>query len=504
MTREATGELDGQWWAAPADESRRRTLPDPGAPMDGWVAVDVPAQWADQPQLVDVRGEVLHRVEFELPAAGTTDRTWLVLDGVAGTADVWMDGELLGDTDAPYLQHAFEITDVLALHERRLVALDVSCPPPKESSRRDLLGSLTARDGGAPGGVWRPVRTELTGPVRLGDLQVRCTSASHQRGEFRLRASLDTLLPRTVTVRTTVTGPHGTTTDERAVPLAAGLNRQEWSVPVVDLVRWWPHSLGTPSTVEVRTEVVLADEDPERGDDTVSDVVTRRSGLRNVVREPGGWRVNGELLFLQGVTLRDRGPGAPGLEERLRQVVAVGADLVRVVGRPPSPALLDLADELGLLVWADLPVVGHQHRSTVPRAVRQARRLVASTSHHPSVAVWCCHDRRVLGRDLLVGDRALAGAVTTADPDVPVLLRAPAPTTELPQARGRWPWSRPAPLVVAPDDAGADELARLVGAARAAAHDTAAGVLAPEPLDAAGWDALGEVFARGRRAARHA
>ena len=85
------------------------------------------------------------------------------------------------------------------------------------------------------------------------------------------------LLPRTVTVRTTVTGPDGSTTDERTVPLAAGLNRQEWTVPVVDPARWWPHSLGSPTTVEVRTEVVLADDDPERTDDLVSHRVVRRT-----------------------------------------------------------------------------------------------------------------------------------------------------------------------------------------------------------------------------------
>jgi hypothetical protein len=222
------------------------------------------------------------------------------------------------------------------------------------------------------------------------------------------------------------------------------------------------------------------------------------------VREPGGWRINGELLFLQGVTLKDRGPDAPLLGERLQRAVDAGADLVRVVGQPPSPELLELADELGLLVWADLPVVGHQHRATFPRAVRQARRLVAATSHHPSIALWCCHDRRVLGRDLLVGDRALAGAISTSDPDIPVLLRAPIPSDELPGTRRRWPWSRPAPLVVAPDDDGPDALARLVGAARAAAHATVAGVVVAEPVDEDGWTTLDEVFARRRRTLRRA
>jgi hypothetical protein len=118
------------------------------------------------------------------------------------------------------------------------------------------------------------------------------------------------------------------------------------------------------------------------------------------------------------------------------------------------------------------------------------------------VALWCCHDRKVLGRDLLVGDRALAGAVSTADPDIPVLLRGPAPTNEVPGNRSRWPWSRPAQLVVAPEGAGPAALARLVGAARAAAHDTVAGVLVAEPVDEDGWTTLDEVFARGRRTLR--
>ena len=64
-------------------------------------------------------------------------------------------------------------------------------------------------------------------------------------------------------------------------------------------------------------------------------------------------------------------------------------------------------------------------------------------------------------------DRALAGAVGTADPDVPVLLRAPAPAAQVAVTRSRWPWRRPAPLVVAADGTGPEGLARLVGAARA-------------------------------------
>ncbi|MFM7068794.1 MAG: glycosyl hydrolase 2 galactose-binding domain-containing protein, partial [Actinomycetes bacterium] len=464
-------QLESGWWAAPADEGRRRTLPDPGAPMEGWVRAEVPGHWADDPHLPDHVTDVLHRVEFSMDLPDPTERVWLVLDGIAGTADVWMDGDLLGDTDAPFVAHAFEITDTLALHAERLVALDVSCPPRKGGRTRDLLGSLRAANGGTPGGPWRSVRVERSGPVRLGATSLRPAGASHQRAQVRLRWSLDTLLPRTVTIRTTISGPGTTTTDERTVPLAAGLNRQESTIVVADPVRWWPHALGTPDRYDVCVEVLLSDDDPERGETPVSDRVQFRTGLRTVERDATGWRINGELLFLQGIQLDDT-VGERALDERLDRAVAAGVDLVRVVGRPPSSTLLDLADERGLLVWADLPVVGRQHRSTRSRAVRQARRIVANAAHHPAIALWCCHDRAVLGADLLIGDRALAGAVGTAHPDVPVLLRAPQPTTSVPQ-NARRPKGFTQFVVAAPATS-PDDLARVIGAARAHALQSTA------------------------------
>ena len=445
--------LDGDWWAAPADEARRRTLPDPGAPMDGWVPVPVPGQWADHPDLDAVHGEVLHRLEFDTEPPGATDRVWLHVDGIAGTADIWMDGSLLGDTDAPFVRHTFEVTDLLARGAHHLLALDVSCPPRRgrtSQGRRDLLGTLTADGGGPAGGPWRPVRLGRTGPVRLGDLRVRCTSATSRRAELHLSALFDTLLPRTVTVRTSVRrlGPSGGHDDaagpelhaeERRVPLAAGENHVEWTTAVVDPPRWWPRSLGEPARVEVDVEVLLAADDPERDGDGPSDRVVLASGLRTVSRDATGWRLNGEPLSPNGVALvPDEVTDEAGTAAQVADAAAAGVDMVRRVGRPPEPALLDAADRLGVLVWADLPVVGRQHRSTTPRAVRQARRLVALTGHRPSIALWCCHDRPVPGRDLLLGDRALAGAVTTAVPGMPVLRAAPAAGNDGARLPGSW------------------------------------------------------------------
>jgi beta-mannosidase len=62
-----------------------------------------------------------------------------------------------------------------------------------------------------------------------------------------LRAVVDTTVPTTGTLRTTI-APVGRPDDARDHELhhvlAAGENRIEWTVTVPDPALWWPHALG--------------------------------------------------------------------------------------------------------------------------------------------------------------------------------------------------------------------------------------------------------------------
>ena len=57
-----------------------------------------------------------------------------------------------------------------------------------------------------PGGIWRDVRLERTGPVRISRLRVLCrdADANANRAHFAFVADLDSDEARTVTVRTTI------------------------------------------------------------------------------------------------------------------------------------------------------------------------------------------------------------------------------------------------------------------------------------------------------------
>lgn len=387
----AAVELTGPWRAHLADEDLRRVFHLDDHDDTAWPLADVPGHWRSTPEFAATDGPVLYRTRFTWPAPAADRRAWVELDGVFSQGDVWLDGSYIGDTDGYFFRHSFEISDQLRERTDHLLAVEVGCPPVGDpGEKRSLTGAFQDGDhlpaGWNPGGIWRPVGIVETGPVAIRHGRVLCVDASEERGVLALRLVVDTIAARTVTLHTRVAG----TEHEHAVSLATGENRIEWTVNVPRVERWWPHTLGRPALHDVRVEVRLDTGEP-------SDQRTWRTGFRTI--ELRNWiaTVNGERLYLKGVTLSPQRADLAHATRRefaatLRAVRDAGLDFVRVHAHISRPELYEIADELGLLVWQDLPVLHRFSRGVRAQAVRQAREAVDVLGHHPSVFLWCAHD----------------------------------------------------------------------------------------------------------------
>jgi beta-mannosidase len=418
MQRRGDIDLSGRWRAAPAeDPALRLGFVDDEVDDTGWEAVHVPGHWRSTPAFAGHDGPLLYRTRFDARAGEGWhphgERAFLELDGVFAASDVWLDGRYLGDTSGYVVPHAFEVTDLLASRQEHLLAMEVSCSPVGAGPTRDLTGafgrSALLPRGHNPGGIWKPVRVRRTGPVRLRFTRLRCPEADAARARLSLRAVLDTLDARTVTLRTSVrgapyhlggvVGPASPPVDaplvlERDHPLAAGENRVEWSVTVPDPELWWPRALGGQPLYDVTVEVVV--------DDGVSDERSWRTGLREVRMRDFRTSVNGERLFLKGASLAPTRlllaeATADEIADDVELAIGTGLDLVRVHGHVARPELYDAADRAGLLVWQDLPVQWTLQRHAKVPARQIARATVDLLSHHPSVAVWCAHHEPFAG-----------------------------------------------------------------------------------------------------------
>ena len=399
--------LRSGWRAAIADEELRRGYPDADFDDDGWEPVAVPSHWRTVPAFADTDGPVLYRTHFDTPPpterAGVGDRSWIVFDGVFYTSDVWLDGTYVGDTEGYFFPHVFEITDALAARTEHTLAVEVACRPDLDrTAKRNLTGVFQHWDmhdpGWNPGGLWRPVRVEQSGPVRIKHLRVLCSDADEDHAVVFVRAVLDAADAGEVEIVTTLTPEasvavgEGVEIRERHL-VAAGENQVEWTVPVDRPRRWWPHALGAQDMYTAHVAVHL----PETAGDGPSDEQTRRVGLRTVTVDDWIFSVNGERLFLKGsnqgpLTLDLAAATADDFARDVASAKAANLDFLRVHAHVSRPELYDAADEAGLLLWQDMPLQWGYHRSVRQVARNQARELVDLLGHHPSIFLWCGHN----------------------------------------------------------------------------------------------------------------
>lgn len=390
-------DLSGTWRAEPSSDQLRRTYQLDSFDDSGWHTLSVPGHWQRNPAFATLEGPILYRTRFdsveksERIASNPSDRHWLVFDGVFYQSDVWLDGTYLGDAEGSFSPHEFEITDAVNDRSEHVLAVEVTCAPQRSPHRkRNLTGAFqtgSAWDRGRnPGGIWRPVRVATSGPVRIKHHRVLCTSATERRATIRLRSVLDARAPGDVTVVTTIDGDASSTVHS----LALGENQLEWDVVIDHPRRWWPHALGDQPMYEV--EVAVND---TRG--RPSDARSTRLGLRSVAMNDWVTTINGERIFLKGTNqgptdhwLGDCDPETARTDLELAR--AAHLDMMRVHGHIARPEFYEAADELGMLLWQDFPMLGGYHRSTRKQATAQARAAVDALAHHPSIITWSAHN----------------------------------------------------------------------------------------------------------------
>ncbi len=132
--------------------------------------------------------------------------------------------------------------------------------------------------------------------------------------------------------------------------------------------------------------------------DAGTDRVCEAIGFRTVGVRGHEILLNGEPVFLRGISLHEEAPNRPGRafgEDDARTLLGwardLGCNFVRLAHYPHDETMTRVADEMGLLVWAEIPVywnISWDVPETLANAKAQLGELIARDRNRAAVILW--------------------------------------------------------------------------------------------------------------------
>ena len=360
-----------------------------------WEAVTLPHNWGwEQAQAGQryYRGPGWYRKELVITKASQDRRYYLRFEAAGSVADVYLNGQHLGQHRGAFGAFCFEITTNLSATGTNLLAVWASNAPEPDvaplSGDFNVYGGLyrsvhlietdpacfAVTDRASPGVVW--LETSVSAEQAVLDVIPQISNGSRQRLTRTLVARLLDAEGKTVA---------STNVD---ISLVAGQ-----TVPFpVRLTVPHPHLWnGRLDPYLYKAVVVL------RYGDIVRDSVEQSLGLRSYRVDPDkGFFLNGQPYHLHGVNRHqdrlDKGwaISEADQDEDLRLILELGCTAVRCCHYQHSDYFYSLCDKAGILVWAEIPQVDTV--GTVPEFANSSRSqlldLIRQNVNHPSIFAW--------------------------------------------------------------------------------------------------------------------
>jgi beta-galactosidase len=366
-----------------------------GFRADDWSGVSLPHCWGwEQAQRGKMyyRGPGWYRRGLNLGVPQPGKRYFVRFEAASSVADVYLNGQFLGEHRGGFGAFGFEITTNLAANGTNLLAVRVSNAP--EPDIAPLSGDFPVY-----GGIYRPVHVIVTGAENftLTDhaspgvewLQSHITSKEAVL-DIRTEISNGTKKkqPFTLVARVLDVGGKEVVTTQQNITLE----------PVVTEPFNLQIKLADPHLWNGRKDPYLYHAVVElRSGNEIVDSVVQTIGLRFYHVDPDkGFFLNGKHYPLNGVDRHQDRPdkgwaiSEADQDEDMALLKEIGATVIRCAHYQHSDYFYSLCDKAGILVWAEIPQV--DRITAGPKFEETSRNqlldLIRQNINHPSIFVW--------------------------------------------------------------------------------------------------------------------
>ncbi len=312
---------------------------------NGWKTVSVPSTFQDH-EGTNFHGVGWYRRTTAMPALPPGFRALLQFHGAATETEVWCNGQRLGSHVGGWTPFRFDVTPVLrAATNGQPLEIKVRLDEKVGHNTQGFLPIIAPHFGG----LWQTVELLLVPEIAIADLELLAVGDPASR-ELRLEFPLQHDDSRSVTQALVHIRRRGESDWTELKPTFDRTNDLlKIRAPVAGAELWEP---AHPVLYEVRISLPTSPAD---------EVVTRVS-FRSIETFGSQFRLNGKPLSIRGVlnwgyspSQFAPNPGEAVWRSEFELARARGFNLMKFCLWIPPRRCLELADELGMLVWMEYP-----------------------------------------------------------------------------------------------------------------------------------------------------
>jgi hypothetical protein len=363
-----------------------------------------------------------YRTEFTAPAKFSGRKGWLNFDGINWKAEIFLNGERLGQIDGAFMRGRFDATKQIKPNGKNALAVRIIKNATPGSMKQKVL-ETAGLNGGALGadnptyhasigwdwiptvrgrniGIWNDVYLTDSGPVTIEDPFVKTTLPlpDTSRADLRLEVTLNNQAERAVDG--ILRGRFGEIVFEHQVKLDAASKKiivlDPSTHPALRLKNpklWWPAGYGDQNLYKVELQFEAAGK--------ACDTKSFQAGVRQFTYSEDGGTLR---IWINGRRFVGRGGnwGFPETNLRYRgreYDIAVGYHrdmnftMIRNwVGQTGDEEFFEACDRHGIVIWQDFwlanPVDGPDPNDN-ELFLNNVKDFVLRIRNHPSVGLYC-------------------------------------------------------------------------------------------------------------------
>ena len=320
-----------------------------------------------------------YRRHFKLPNALKGQRIFVDFGGVMTAAKVFINGTALGEYKGGYTQFSFELTKDIKWNGDNVLAVEVD-----STERKDIppFGNLV--DYLTFGGIYRDVEIRAVADTFIENVFANPVNVLEDDRSVNVRVYVRGRTERDLQV--TAELRDGDQVIATGIKNVVGTDSQDILLTSLGQIQLW--DIDKPKLYDVRVTI--------KSGNTVLDHYDTRIGFREAKFTPEGFFLNGKHLKLRGLNRHQTYPYVgQAMPARVQKQDAwvlrkeLHCNIVRTSHYPQSPHFLDACDELGLLVFEEIP--GWQHigdKAWQDLSVHYVDTMIRRDWNHPSIILW--------------------------------------------------------------------------------------------------------------------